>query len=213
MTIDVFADIACPWCYIGERRLFAALAQRKLDVQPRWRPFQLQPHLPPTGLPWRAFVEQKFGGWERAQAGFRHVAAAAEADGIVFDFEHVASAANTTDAHRLILFAREHDREWEAAEALFHAYFTEGRNLNVLDDLLAAAVAAGLDAQQTKAYLASDAGRREVLESQETARELGITGVPCTVFDNRFALSGAQPVEVFVQALDEMTSDYASSNV
>lgn len=209
MTIDVFADIGCPWCYIGEKRLFAALAQRELDATVRWRPFQLQPQLPETGVPWREFAEQKFGGWERAQAGFRHVERAAADDGIAFDFDHIASAANTTDAHRLILFAREHGREWAMAEALFRGYFAEGRDLNDEDDLFAITESTGLDPDDAADYLASDAGRDEVTESQDLARQLGISGVPFTVLDGRLGLSGAQPVETFVRALDEATQTAA----
>ncbi len=204
MTIDVFADIACPWCYIGERRLFAALAERPhLEATVRWRPFQLQPQLPPEGLPWRPFAEQKFGGWDRAVAGFRHVERAAEADGIAFDFEGIASAANTEDAHRLVLFGHAHGREWDTAAALFRGYFTDGRDLGNPDDLLAIAVSAGLDCDAAAAWLAGDSGRSEVAESQAFAQQHGITSVPFTVLDGRLALSGAQPVETFVHALDQ----------
>ncbi len=213
MTIDVFADIACPWCYIGEHRLFAALAQRPhLDVQPRWRPFQLQPQLPATGLPWRSFVEQKFGGWEQAQAGFRRVATAAKDDGIAFDFDHIVSAANTTDAHRLILFGRQLGREWEMVDALFRAYFAEGRDLNEGGTLLAITDAAGLDREAAAAYLASDAGRDEVSQSQAFAQQLGINGVPFTVLDGRLGLSGAQSIETFVRALDEAARSEATEH-
>ncbi len=211
MTIDVFADIACPWCYIGEHRLFAALAARpELDAAVRWRPFQLQPQLPPTGLPWRPFAEQKFGGWARAVAGFRHVERAAEADGIDFDFEGIASAANTTDAHRLILFGRAHDREWETARALFRGYFTEGRDLNDADDLLSVAALAGLDRRAAAAWLASDGGRDEVVQSQSFAQRHGITGVPFTVLDGRLALSGAQSAATFARALDQAAESTAA---
>ena len=135
MTIDVFADIACPWCYIAEKRLFTALSQSNYDATVRWRPFQLQPGLPPEGRPWRSFAEAKFGGWEQALEAFRHVERAAQDDGIAFDFERIATAANTTDAHRLILFARTHDREWAMASALFRGYFTDGLDLSRETDL------------------------------------------------------------------------------
>ncbi len=205
MTLDVYADIACPWCYIGERRLFAALAERPdLDAQPRWRPFQLQPQLPPTGLPWRAFAERKFGGWENARRGFRHVEAAAADDGIAFDLEGIATAANTAEAHRLILLGRERGREWETAAALFRAYFAEGRDLNDPDHLLGAAESAGLDREEAATWLASDAGREEVAAGQREAARLGVTGVPFYVLDGRLGVSGAQPAEVLVQALDRV---------
>ena len=114
----------------------------------------------------------------------------------------MATAPNTVDAHRLILFAGQHGRQWETVEALFAAYFAEGRNLNDVDDLVAVAAQAGLDADQVRAYLASSERVDEVLASQEEAGRLGIEGVPFYVFDGRYGLSGAQPLEVFLRALD-----------
>jgi predicted DsbA family dithiol-disulfide isomerase len=100
------------------------------------------------------------------------------------------------DAHRLILFAAGHDREWEAADALFRAYFKEGKNLNDHEQLVELATGVGLDAGAVRGYLAGEGGAAEVVASQEEAGRLGIAGVPCYVFDGRYALSGAQPVEV-----------------
>src|ERR687885_2786037 len=114
MQIELFADIACPWCYIGERRLRRALDQRpELEVEFHWRPFQLQPDLPPKGLPWREFAERKFGGPERVAAVFARLNEAAAPDGLVFSPDAITTAANTRDAHRLILFAGETGRSWE----------------------------------------------------------------------------------------------------
>ena len=111
ITIDLYADIACPWCYLGEARLQKALALRpELQVTEVWRPFQLQPQLPPAGLPWRGFAEQKFGGWERARGMFGQLTQLGHVEGLAFDFEHIQKANNTADAHRLILFA-EDDRQ------------------------------------------------------------------------------------------------------
>ena len=140
MKIDVHADVVCPWCYVGEKRLDKALAARPdLAVEKRWRPFQLRPEMPETGLPWREFALDKFGGEENMRRAFAHVAAAGEPEGARFDFDRVASAPNTVDAHRLILHAREHDMEWEMADALFRGYFAEGRNLNDREDLTSTA--------------------------------------------------------------------------
>jgi predicted DsbA family dithiol-disulfide isomerase len=201
MVIDVYADVVCPWCYIGERRLERALRQRPdLQVERRWRPFQLQPGMPRAGLPWSDFARRKFGGVERARSAFAQVTAAGANEGITFAFDRVATAPNTVDAHRLILFGGQHGREWETAEGLFAAYFAEGRNLNDVDDLVA--VKSGLDADEARAYLASSEGVDEVYASQEEAGRLGIEGVPFYVFDGRYGLSGAQPLEVFLRALD-----------
>jgi predicted DsbA family dithiol-disulfide isomerase len=204
MTIDVYSDIACPWCYIGERRLAAALAQRPdLNAEVRWRPFQLQPALPPEGVAWPTFADRKFGGGKRARAIFAHVERAAEGDGIAFDFEGIAAAANTADAHRLILLGREEDREWAVADVLFRAYFSEGRDIGDREVLLSIAEEAGVDAERAAAYLDGSAGRAELADSQTEAARLGIQGVPFYVLDGRIGLYGAQPVETFVRALDQ----------
>jgi predicted DsbA family dithiol-disulfide isomerase len=189
--------------YMGEKRLAKALADGPdLEVEVRWRPFQLQPGMPEGGLPWSEFTRKKFGGEDGAKAAFARVVAAGESDGIRFDFDRVASAPNTVDAHRLILFAGDHGLQWEVADALFRAYFTEGRDLNDHEALVALASGLGLDATEVREYLAGEAGASEVYSSQEEARRLGITGVPFYVFDGRYALYGAQPAEVFKEALE-----------
>jgi predicted DsbA family dithiol-disulfide isomerase len=203
ITIDVFSDVVCPWCYIGEKRLEQALAQRPaIEAEIRWRPFQLRPDMPSQGEDWRTFVDEKFGGIERAQALFAQVAAVGAEVGIEFNFARIASAANTADAHRLLLLAGRHGRQWELATALFKAHFTDGVDLNDHGQLVACAVAAGLEAAEVRAYLASDQGADEVRSSQREAGQLGVQGVPFYVFDERWAVSGAQPVAVFLRALD-----------
>lgn len=207
MHIDVFSDVVCPWCYIGERRLAAALARRPdVEATRSWRPYQLQPGMPAGGMPWAEMVRTKFGGPERARGMFQHVSAAGAPDGIRFDWDRVATAPNTVDAHRLVLWAAERGREWEMAEALFAAYFTGGRDLNDPEQLAAAAAEAGLDPEEARAFLAGGEGRDEVLRGQEEARELGISGVPFFVIDGRWAISGAQPVEAFLRAFDEVAA-------
>jgi predicted DsbA family dithiol-disulfide isomerase len=203
MQLEVYSDVVCPWCFVGEKRLTKALADRPdLEVEVRWRPFQLQPGMPEGGLPWAAFSRQKFGGESGAKAAFSQVSAAGERDGIHFDFGRVASAPNTVDAHRLVLLAGNYGMQWELADALFRAYFTEGKNLNDHEELAQVASSVGLDAEEIREYLAGDAGDFEVRSSQEDAQRLGITGVPFYVFDGRYAIYGAQPVEVFREALD-----------
>ena len=203
MTIDVFSDVVCPWCYLGMARLDRALEERPGHAK-RWRPFQLQPQMPPDGLPWRSFAERKFGSWAAAEAAFRHVEQAAQADGIPFDFARIASAPNTADAHRLLLWA--HDTagdEWPLAEQLFRGYFAEGLDLNDQDQLAARAAAAGLDPDEARTLLGSDRYRADVEGGQREASRLGVTGVPFYVLGGRYALSGAQPSAVLTGALDQ----------
>jgi predicted DsbA family dithiol-disulfide isomerase len=211
ITIDVYSDVVCPWCYIGERRLEQALAQRPgLQVDMRWRPFQLQPDAPPQGEAWADTVQHKFGGPARAQQLFARVVGVGAEVGIPFDFAHIASSPNTVDAHRLIGFAAERGREWEMARALFAAHFTEGRDLRDRDTLVALAAEVGLPADEARAYLESGAGAADVAESQETAQEYGITGVPFYVFNDRYGLSGAQPTDVFLEVLDTVQAEIAA---
>jgi predicted DsbA family dithiol-disulfide isomerase len=181
LRIDIFADVACPWCYIGERRLTQALAARPdLHVERHWRPYQLQPDLPRGGISWSDLVDQKFGGAERAAAMFGRVAAAGAADGLQFNF----------------------DRAWAMVETLFAAYFTNGRDVSDRSELVRLAAKAGFDADSVRDYLASDANAAAVQASQRTAHQYGVQGVPFFVFAERYALSGAQPLEIFERALD-----------
>ncbi len=211
MKIDVYADVVCPWCYVGERRLEKALRDRPdLDVERRWRPFQLRPEMPGRGLPWRPFALEKFGGEENMGRAFAHVAAAGKTDGVSFDFDRVASAPNTVDAHRLILYAQQRGRQWEMAGALFRGYFVEGRNLNDANDLTTMAHGAGLAPDGVRAFLDGDAGVESVWESQRTAAELGIGGVPFYVIDGRYAISGGQPAEVWLRTLDAIEAEQVS---
>ncbi|TVR86705.1 MAG: DsbA family oxidoreductase, partial [Trueperaceae bacterium] len=176
ITIDVYADVVCPWCYIGVRRLEQALATHTGSaVERRWRPFQLRPEMPSKGEAWQALVAEKFGGEDRAAAAFEHVTDLGHHDGIDFRFDLVTRAPNTADAHRLVLFARAQGREWTVAEALLRAYFSEGRDLNDRDDLLDVVSTAGLDATAVGEWLDGDGLVDEVVESQRIAQGLGVT--------------------------------------
>lgn len=209
VKIEVFADIACPWCYIGERRLRRVLQARGVEAEVRWRPYELQRGMPSDGVPWSDFVERKFGGWERARPMFAQVQAAASGEGIRFDFERVASAPNTRGAHRVILMAEERGKGMEAAEALFAAYFTEGRDVGDPAVLAEIGASVGLDAAAVRDLLASDHLVAEVEESEAVAERSGVTGVPLFVFDERYGISGAQPEEVFTATLDRVLAEAA----
>jgi predicted DsbA family dithiol-disulfide isomerase len=205
MTIDVYADIACPWCYVGRARLQQALEQRPaLDVTLRWRPFQLQPNMSPDGRDFRSVLANKFGGWEQAQQMFERIRTLGEEEGLEFNFDAIEVAPNTADAHRLVLWADEQDAGDAMATALFRTYFTEGRNVSATDVLVDCAVAAGLDADDARTMLKSSAYADAVRDSQQQAQRRGITGVPCYVFNNEHAVTGAQPAAVFAEALDSL---------
>jgi predicted DsbA family dithiol-disulfide isomerase len=207
MTIDVYADIACPWCYVGRARLKEALADRPMDISLRWRPFQLQPDMPPEGRDFRTVLEEKFGDWSRVQNMFDRIQELGEEMGLTFDFDAIEVAPSTADAHRLVLWAQEQDRGDEMATTLFRAYFSEGRNVSSSEVLVDCATEVGFDASEAQDLLGSDTYADEVRESQRQAQRRGITGVPCYVFDDKHAVTGAQPVEVFEEALDTLQAE------
>ncbi|MBA3254888.1 MAG: DsbA family oxidoreductase [Burkholderiaceae bacterium] len=209
LSIDIVSDVVCPWCYIGKRKLEAALAQRTdVDaqrVQVRWLAFQLNPDIPAGGVDRRSYLEQKFGGPERAQQIYARIKTAGDEVGIPFDFERIVRQPNTVDAHRLTAWAQ--DLDLDAADALverlFRAYFVDGVNIGDIDALAALAGDAGLDATAARAWLASDAGRTAIEAEERRARALGVTGVPFFVFNQRLAVSGAQPPEVLLEAIEQ----------
>jgi len=213
VAIDVFADVVCPWCYIGERRLARALAQRPaVSNARRWRPFQLQPQMQREGIPWPEFIRTKFGGPERARATFDRVTGVGATVDATFDFDRVANAPNTADAHRVILLAAERGDEWPLIDRLFRAHFAEGRDIGEAETLATLAASVGLDAAEVRRYLASDRNRDAVAQSQRAAEELGITGVPFFVFGGRYAVSGAQPEGVLTRAIDLASTDTLAGN-
>ena len=205
MTVDVFSDIACPWCSIGEAYLSEALAAYP-DADVRWRPFQLQPDLPARGAPRDAFFEAKFGGRGPMEAAFAHVAEAGRAAGVPFDFSRLAGAPNTADAHRVVLLGEAHGRALPVARALFDAYFAGGQDVTDAETLVGIAAGAGLPADETRAMLGSDRFAADVAESQRLAARIGVTGVPFVVLGGRVGVSGAQPSSSLAQALARAAS-------
>jgi predicted DsbA family dithiol-disulfide isomerase len=204
VTIDVFSDIACPWCWVGERRLRAALERRSdLEVELRWRPFQLRPDMPCPSRPWAEFVEEKFGGAGAAQPVFDHLTRLGRDVGLTFRFDRMSAAPNTAEAHRLIVRAAESGRSWDAADALFRAHFRDGKDVGDLATLREIGIGIGLSLAEIDDHLGSDDGADDVRESQELAARLGISGVPFYIFNERVGMSGAQQPDVILRAIEQ----------
>jgi predicted DsbA family dithiol-disulfide isomerase len=168
----------------------------------RWLPFQLNPDLPAKGISRREYIERKWGPGKGPEV-YSRVAGAGRTVGIDFAFENIKVQPNTLEAHRLLAFAESAGRQDEMAEVLFKAYFIEGVDLTDLDALAEAAARAGLDREAALAYLKSDQGRDSVARGDEEARTAGIGGVPFFVFNKRIGVSGAQEVDVLLQAMDK----------
>ena len=209
MNIDVYHDIPCPWCRIGKANLETAL--RQWDGEPvtmTWRPFLLDPDVPPAGTPLRDFYRRKFGA-ENVEPMFERVRAAGHRAGVEFDFED-AIRAPSLDAHRLISLAPEEART-AIVDGLQRAYFNEGRNVSDLETLADVAEAAGLDREETLARLQSGERSTETAEAIENAYRVGVTGVPFFVFDDRYALSGAQPPDTILAAMRQTVRDRSTA--
>ncbi|MGH6620014.1 MAG: DsbA family oxidoreductase [Alphaproteobacteria bacterium] len=207
MHIDIFSDPICPWCFIGKRRLQRALEARP-GVRPtiRWRAFQLNPAMPAGGMERRAYLAEKFGNAAEAGRLYGAIGQVGAVEGIDFRFDRIAVTPNTVDAHRLIRYA-ERDAAGDAViDALFRAYFADGRDIGDTGVLADLAGEAGLDRRAAAAFLATDEGVDAVRGEDMRARQLGIEGVPCFIVDRRYALSGAQEPEAFYSLFDMVTA-------
>jgi len=208
LRVDVVSDVICPWCYIGKRRFERALESvgDRHRVAVTWRPFQLNPDMPADGMERVAYLDAKFGGRERARAIYERIEVAGAEEGIAFAFDRIQRTPNTLDAHRLIRFGERLGRQDAIVETLFHAYFIEGAAIGERASLIALAERAGLAAPDVERYLASDEDRELVLGEDDAARRMGIHGVPCFIFEQQYAMSGAQEPDVLVDALDRVAA-------
>lgn len=203
MQVDIFVDVVCPWCFIGKRRLERALAMRpELAMQKMWRPFQLNPDMPESGVPADAFFAEKFGSLAQFKERRGAVVDIGASVGIDFAYERIAIEPNTFDAHRLIRYALKRGRGDFTVEALFAAHFIDGRDIGDRATLAAIAGENGLDAADVTAFLAGDGERNTLLAEEQEARRIGVTGVPCYIFDGQYAVAGAQEPEFFLPIFD-----------
>ena len=200
LPIEVISDVICPWCWIGKRRLEKTIAASGQQVQVRWLPFQLNPTMPKEGISRRDYRIKKFGTWERSLELDAQVAAAGEAEGIHFAFDRMERTPNTVDAHRLIWLADKQGVQDAVVEALFLAYFTEGRDISNRTTLIDVVAAAGLDCNRAEAVLKNDEGQDAITDAAELAREFRVESVPFFIIGGKLTLSGAQPPEAFVDA-------------
>ena len=206
MKVEIYADIACPWCYIGERRFEQALAEFPggSDIEVVYRPYQLDPSAPEQSVPMKQHLAKRFGAG--ASGILDRVTQAAAGEGISMEWDR-ALAVNTRTAHRLMRLARtEYGREVQHAlmHALFAAHFTDGIDVGDNAQLTELAVNAGMDADRVRDYLASSEGETELSAEFDYARQIGITSVPTFIFDEQYAVQGGQPASVFLQVLEEV---------
>lgn len=208
LKIDVVSDVVCPWCYIGKRRLEKAVEQLKdkytFDIH--YLPFQLAPETPVEGESNKERLVAKFGSEERYYQLLRQVSGVAAGEGLNFDLENQQIAPNTHRLHRVVLFAQQQGKQLELVEALFKAYFEDSVNLANDQEVIRLAESVGLLASDVQAILQSDAGTAEIDQLLYQNRLMGISGVPYYIINDKYAISGAQPTDLFLEALPEIAA-------
>ena len=202
ISVEVYSDVICPWCYVGKRRLEGAITRlgNAHQVRVKWLPFQLNPEMPKEGMNRIDYRTRKFGSVERSrELESRFLASSADVQ-IPFDFDRVERTPNTLDAHRLIWLADQRGCQDRVMENLFRAYFVEGKDLCNRATLTEIVCQSGLDHGDVDQLLDSDQGQDEIREAAAFARRNRIEGVPLFILNQEIVLSGAQPVDTFLAA-------------
>jgi predicted DsbA family dithiol-disulfide isomerase len=215
MNINIWSDVRCPFCYIGKRKFEMALENfpHKEKVNVSWQSFELDPNLETrTDVNTLDYISNVKGiSREQAEGMHLHVKQVAKEVGLDFNFDK-AVVANSFDAHRLIQFAKVHQKGNEVEEALFKAHFIEGKNIDDTDTLVAIGMSIGLEEKEVREVLASDGYSKEVKRDEMQAQKIGIGGVPFFVLNNKYGVSGAQSAETFLEVLEESWKDFAATN-
>lgn len=216
LTIDIVSDVVCPWCFIGQKRLDRAIeAVPEIAVDMRWRPFQLDPTIPPEGKDRRQYMLDKFGSGERIRQVHERIQPLGEAEGIAFRFDAIKVAPNTLDAHRVIRWA---DTAGDGVQnrlvrKLFQLYFEEGANIGDATVLIEAARESGMDAAVVETLLPTQADRDAVANEIATASRMGISGVPCFLLENKYAVMGAQDTATLADAIRQVAAEKARGDL
>jgi predicted DsbA family dithiol-disulfide isomerase len=207
MRIDIVSDMICPWCYLGKRRLEAALAGRPdLAAEIHWLPFELNPAMPEGGLPRDEYLAAKLGGLDALREAQSRLTELGAREGIVYRFDRIALSPNTRRAHALARIAAEAGREDAVIDALFRAYFEDGDDIGDIGTLVRIAAGAGLGGPAVETRLRSGVDGPAIESLEREIRAAGISGVPLFILDRRLALSGAQEPQAFERAFRQLDS-------
>ena len=229
LAIEIVSDVVCPWCFVGKRRLERAIASAavpatksgtpdfgmfdeqsgNIRVAIRWHPYQLDPTIPPGGKSRREYLVAKFGSEDRIRQLQRNIENVGAAEGIDFAFERIAVSPNTLDAHRLIRWAGDAKTADAIVEALFRAYFLDGRDIGDRAVLADIAASCGMEPDDVARRLASDEDLAAVRAAVQAAQQLGVTGVPTFILAGRYAVVGAQPAETLADAIASIATRIA----
>lgn len=211
LTVDVVSDVVCPWCFVGKRRLDVAAADQP-DLDVNYRPFRLNPDIPPDGMDRRAYMRAKFGREGYPSDAERTIKELGEQVGINFAFDKITRAPNTLDSHRLIQWAGSAGVQEIVVDDLFARYFEQGVDISVHEVLADVGSKAGMDPGLIMELLAGDDDKDLVVQEDEMARRMGIQGVPCYIVAGRYALMGAQEPAALIQAFDQVRQGISAAS-
>jgi predicted DsbA family dithiol-disulfide isomerase len=206
MKIEVISDVICPWCFLGKRRLDKALTLAPdIKVEVAFRPFFLDPSIPPEGLSREGYIKSKFGTRD-LKALHQPLMDAGARDGVPFHFDKITRTPNTLNAHRLIRWALQAGQQPQVVEALFCAYWRDGKDVGAIAVLAEIASTCGMDGQEVLRLLAMPTAAKEVMEEAQKAYELGVHGVPTFIINQRYGISGAQEAEALADAIRQVAA-------
>jgi predicted DsbA family dithiol-disulfide isomerase len=218
ISIDVVSDVVCPWCYIGKRRLEKGIKYIQSsdnlqvnDIEIIYRSYQLDPSVPSEGMDFQVYMENRFGN--DFVTKFHQVEQAGKTEGLDFDFSTLPKAINTFTLHRILTIALQDGIQVEVKEALMKAYFVDKQDLTQENILVELMEKYGWSAEKTLSIIHSDIATDEVKEEMHYYRQLGVTGVPFFIFNQKYAISGAQPAEVFAEILEKVSKEMEVENV
>lgn len=210
LKIDIVSDVVCPWCTIGYKRLEKAISELGIQdqVEIEWQPFELNPNMPPKGQNVQEHITEKYGATlEQQKESQQHMAKAGAELGFTFDYFDDMRMVNTFDAHILLEYAKEFNKQTELKMHITKAFFSERKDVSKKEVLKEALLEVGLNVEEALSKLGNKEKRNEVRAKQNYWKNLGVNSVPTIIFNNKSAVAGAQPIDVFKQILSEAIKD------
>jgi len=199
LKIDIVSDVVCPWCAIGYKKLSKAMEDLNEEIlfEVNWKPYELHPEIPTEGFNKEEYYKIKFGNSNGSRDRFNHITEEGKKAGLKFNFNKSKNLPNTFLAHRLLWFSRSKDMQDVMAEALFHAYFTEGRDVGSINELISISTESGLQKSDIEDFFKTDIGSDEILREELRAKEMNIFSVPTYIFNKKYLLVGGQEADTF----------------
>ena len=203
ISIDIFSDTICPWCYIGKRKLQSVMSNfSDCQFNITWRPYQINPHIPLEGIDRTTYLNKKFGGQTQASHIYNSIYMAGKKAGIYFQFNKIKTTPNTLASHKLLALAHKHGKQNEIIESLFYSYFIEGKNIGKLKELIVIANQHDLNEHEVNNYLISTKDTKGLLEESVQARQMGVKGVPSFIINKKFVVFGVQTKDKFFDLIN-----------